>query len=1305
MTRHIRKSASPSMRILLLSLLSILMAGTASALWNKIQQFPHGFISSSYFFSVDTGLIGFNGVLGGQGAPIKRTTNGGQTWIDCTTPTIYASEDPYITDIWFLNADTGWATVAGRMDVGTSLLWRTTDAGSTWSAVPGTAWNWPSGVRQTSQTLIVTEGAGVGIHVSIDSGKSWATTFSQFNGGVDFLNDQYGVATNVNSPAKGYLAGFLCTSDGGRQWGGAGVDFKHEAWSVYAMKHSSMFIVAAEDTILRNGTFPGTPIYRSTPNSYGYDWQLITTLPFRGNGCITGISNGLNNVLYIQNSGTYGNYTAGLYRSRDSGFTWASVGGPNENTDVRFSVLRCGDVIYAFDNTGGLWKTTDGGDGAVIPECVCINKDTLRPATATICDTINNRYWLHNPNVGAVSIIDLRIIDTTRRPVTTTAVVLDSLPDPDQTLEPGDSAAFRIGWRPIDLMDSTASDSALVRVILYAGYLERVGLFPYDTIYLPVRLFGLGLPAQYALNARTVRLDSLPTCTSVDTILDLTNQGCDSLAITRAALLSAINGQLSDWTLTDSLGHPLTFPIKIGSGGSARLFIHENPRSPKIAFDSIRVTTHYMGRDSSFGIGLRATVKMQLPLAASSTVAFDSLATCASIDSTITFTNTGCDTVRITQATLAAGDWTLSDTNGSPIKLPIVIPPGQHSAVKLHFAPKTLGATSSSLALRYHYLNFDSTSTLTLTGSGVPSGTLEYASTFDFGTVSMCQQSSFDSIFTFRNTSCDSTLLDSLVLPSPFIFLDSSKLPLWVESGKTITLRVGFRPIGIQQQTVHGQVTFYINDGKQKIDDSVMFTGAGIGGMSALATNPPITQIAFAPRTECDHTDSVLFAIYNSGCDTLRVIGITPDNSLASVLEAHTNTALPNVLVQNDSLHITIALSNLIAGNYAGNIHVHYTLADGSTHDTLIPVTFSISKAPRVMSIDSSARDLGTFHPCLGHDTAIVYTNTGCGPLVVHQRSVSGGGFVLSKNGGDTIILAPGKSDTIYVGYDGTDSGAIGTTVTIVSNADQNATVTIPVTGIALPADSVHFKIALTNMPVHAGENFQVMLYPDRVVQGKNLHSISGILEYYADAFNFDPTSVSTMPGLSLLSSGPVTFGRTAHYTFALTSNSDISLDPAVPILTATLMADVADSVGGNIFVDSLRLNGSDPSFDCILASSALGVQSQFAIFCADSLLIEFLGNQPLLLVERPRPNPVSARDGYQAAITLQAATEGLAEIELSDGIGRTLSRETIQLSAGAPANYSFNLTDLASGTYLYSVRFASAKGGTRVSGSMLLVK
>jgi hypothetical protein len=145
--------------------------------------------------------------------------------------------------------------------------------------------------------------------------------------------------------------------------------------------------------------------------------------------------------------------------------------------------------------------------------------------------------------------------------------------------------------------------------------------------------------------------------------------------------------------------------------------------------------------------------------------------------------------------------------------------------------------------------------------------------------------------------------------------------------------------------------------------------------------------------------------------------------------------------------------------------------------------------------------------------------------------------------------------------------------------------------------------------------------------------------------------------------------------------------------------------VGGNIFVDSLRLNGSDPSFDCILASNTLGVQSQFAIFCADSLLIEFLGNQPLLLVELPRPNPVGVRDGYQAAITLRAATEGLAEIELSDGIGRTLSRETIHLNAGASTNYSFNLTGLASGTYLYSIRFASTNGNTRANGSMLLIK
>ena len=112
-------------------------SGRAFATWNKIQQF-NGYISASYFFSVDSGFIGFNSIPLGK---ISRTTDGGATWTDCNIPVLGGTDVPFITEIWFSDRDTGWATVAGVMKVNDARLWKTVDGGLNWKVVTNSVFN------------------------------------------------------------------------------------------------------------------------------------------------------------------------------------------------------------------------------------------------------------------------------------------------------------------------------------------------------------------------------------------------------------------------------------------------------------------------------------------------------------------------------------------------------------------------------------------------------------------------------------------------------------------------------------------------------------------------------------------------------------------------------------------------------------------------------------------------------------------------------------------------------------------------------------------------------------------------------------------------------------------------------------------------------------------------------------------------------------------------------------------------------------------------------------------------------------
>jgi hypothetical protein len=126
-----------------------------------------------------------------------------------------------------------------------------------------------------------------------------------------------------------------------------------EAWGIYALAGTKTFVVAPE--------FGTTDIYRS--NDYGATWKTVATPAFQSMGDIIGVDS----VLFVQNDVFMGRGAPGLYRSTDLGSTWVSIGGPNQFYDARLAIVHnCSEstVLFAFDTSGGVWKSSDGGDGS-----------------------------------------------------------------------------------------------------------------------------------------------------------------------------------------------------------------------------------------------------------------------------------------------------------------------------------------------------------------------------------------------------------------------------------------------------------------------------------------------------------------------------------------------------------------------------------------------------------------------------------------------------------------------------------------------------------------------------------------------------------------------------------------------------------------------------------------------------------------------------------------------------------------------------------------------------------------------------
>lgn len=379
-------------------LLMLCLAATANAKWDIVyssqtdpnvgnRQIPFW---CGYFFDDMTGVVG-----GGKQNDlpiILRTTDGGTSWNLTSTP---FNNNGYPTSIHFIDANTGYASIRSP-NFPTTTLWKSTNGGISWQDITS-AFNTGDEaymcIWATSKALIATLWYGIG-GISVDDGASWQQTFTrddfvpgpnvdnQKSNGIYFTDDLHGVVTmGPNNPQPNGNRCFF-TQDGGLTWQRSW-DFI-EAWSVYGLKNTTTFFLAPEGD---NGS--NRDVLRSDDG--GFSWRSVFAFP--DNVDLTGHIDGRGNVLYIQVQQQSG--MAGLFRSDDLGASWKFVGGPDHEEDSRFCLAGCdGNIVFAFDLQGNIYKTSDGGDStltnnnlpvlSITPDTLFVTSTNCQPQRATI---------------------------------------------------------------------------------------------------------------------------------------------------------------------------------------------------------------------------------------------------------------------------------------------------------------------------------------------------------------------------------------------------------------------------------------------------------------------------------------------------------------------------------------------------------------------------------------------------------------------------------------------------------------------------------------------------------------------------------------------------------------------------------------------------------------------------------------------------------------------------------------------------------------------------------------------------------
>jgi len=480
--------------ITIFAVLSFLFVPTAICSWQKIATLP-GTVNCSFFFDESTGLVGMDGMTG-----IMKTTNGGKTWNSAIIPNGYTG---LITDIFMIDSLHGWAGIEeGPLGRG---LWSTSDGGLSWAINPNYLGAVAS-IYQTKKALIVTSrSAANGLSISTDGGVTFEQAGIDRYTGISFVDDLHGiVCTYVLGTGTGY-APAVVTTDCGISWSKTS-GMQMEAWSALPVKGSSTFVIVGEMYALDPSVTES--VYHSTNN--GAAWQKVSTITGRTTGHVAGTGK----IIFVQSDDGKITNTSGLWRSTDGGTTWINVGGPTNFRDTRFSVMGCNaNIIYAFDEFGSVFKSTDGGDGLIGGSSPSIVLGTSTPTLkASACTRDSMSVQFGNLSCDSMTVQSIGFLDSSAKIIRSGALSFTSFPKLPEGLSVSSIDSISIIWDPSKIGTEALIDSSLVRirVRLASGVL-------FDTI-IQVQLVSKALqPSSYtdSLNFSTVTIGSQPCRTIV----------------------------------------------------------------------------------------------------------------------------------------------------------------------------------------------------------------------------------------------------------------------------------------------------------------------------------------------------------------------------------------------------------------------------------------------------------------------------------------------------------------------------------------------------------------------------------------------------------------------------------------------------------------------------------------------------------------------------------------------------------------------------------------------------------------------
>jgi hypothetical protein len=620
----------------------------------------------------------------------------------------------------------GWFTVLGMtpMPGGTWSynlpgIYQTTDGGNTWTAIDS-SWEWNC-IKEKNGTLFTS------------------------NGGVAPLSGSECMITTAAAPYTNNGKNFLwqhiyLTKDAGSTWADLNWPLSSssgfgESWGLCYLQSRHTFFAYPE------GGLGAGPHHTWLSSDTGKTWVNAGSIAAPYSDNVSGNIEGAASAIYIQSCDV--SSSPGMFRSTNDGQSWKCIGGPTLDADTRFCVLpTCnGGTIIAFDINGGVWETTDGGDGtlpeddttrfsiAAIPRIpVCSTSESLATITSNLCP-------------------DGLVISSATLVGDTIHFALDSLPTLPESLGGGARDSFYVLFDPLKQAGTFSTKLHITGTTVLPDT-----SYPFDTI---ITVTATSTPVTPQLTASSNAFDFAPTsrCSTSDTSIVFRNMGCAPDTLTNVSL--AAEG--ITW-LADSATNRDSLPIIIQPGDSVALRFHFAPAGTARYSGVATLTVISMGLTetemiSLSGQGLPGMASLASSLASQS-YTFATRTDCGAADSLdFSLHNPDCDTLKILSVHLnSTGNLSAINIGGERSNL--------IGGDTLHYrwvvSPHDTGASQSTIAITYQLPDGSIHDTIFTASASVVAGNSALAvdtALRDLGSIYVCQER--DTIIWLKNTGCD----------------------------------------------------------------------------------------------------------------------------------------------------------------------------------------------------------------------------------------------------------------------------------------------------------------------------------------------------------------------------------------------------------------------------------------------------------------------------------------------------------------------------------------------------------------------